>query len=64
MHIFISKVVNQMRIYNLNELFKWRHGWGKQMWNTAKWYDIHVRQRPILDYPIHVINFYQQSDKL
>jgi hypothetical protein len=24
MHIFISKVVNQMRIYNLNELFKWR----------------------------------------
>jgi hypothetical protein len=30
---------------------------GKQMWNTAKWYNIHVRQRPILDYPIHVINF-------
>jgi hypothetical protein len=43
--------------YNFNELFKWRHGWGKQMWNTAKWYDIHVRQKPILDYLIHVINF-------
>jgi hypothetical protein len=45
MHIFISKVVNQVRIYNFTELFKWRHGWGKQMWNTAKWYDIHVRQK-------------------
>jgi hypothetical protein len=22
-------VVNQMRIYNFNELFKWRHGWGE-----------------------------------
>jgi hypothetical protein len=21
------------------------------MWNTAKWYDIHVRQSPISDYP-------------
>ena len=30
------------------------NSWGKQMWNTTKWYDIHVRQRPILDYPIHV----------
>jgi hypothetical protein len=28
-----------------------------QMWNTAKWYDIHVRQKQILDYPILVINF-------
>ena len=57
MHIFISKVVNQVRIYNFTELFKLRHGWGKQMWNTAKWYDIHVRQKPILNYLILVINF-------
>jgi len=57
MNIFISKLINQMRIYNFNELFKGRHGWGKQMWNIAEWCDIHVRQRPILDYLIHVNNF-------
>ena len=57
MHICIFKVVNQVRIYNFTELFKWQHGWRKQMWNTAKWYDIHVRQKQILDYPILVINF-------
>jgi hypothetical protein len=57
MHICRSTLVNQMRIFNFNALFNGRHGWGKQMWNIAKWYDIHVRKRPILDYLNHVNNF-------